>query len=110
MNEFIQVFTTTESRAQAETIALALLERRLAACVQIGGPIHSKYWWQGRLEGAQEWFCLIKTRERLYGDVEREIKAVHSYETPEIVALPIVAGSRQYFSWIADSTGADPPP
>ena len=108
MNEFIQVLTTTDHPERAETIATELLQRKLAACVQIGGPIASRYWWKGRLETAQEWVCVIKTRRSLYADIERQIRSIHPYETPEIIALPIVDGSRQYLSWIADSTARGP--
>ncbi len=103
MNEFIQVFTTTERKEDAERAASVLLERRLAACVQIGGPIMSRYWWKERLETAEEWFCFIKTTRSLYAEVEEELKAVHPYETPEIIALPIVEGNPEYLFWVAES-------
>jgi periplasmic divalent cation tolerance protein len=101
MSEFIQVFTTTGRKEEAESIAAALLEPRLAACVQIGGPITSRYWWQGQLEVAEEWFCFIKTTKSRYAEVEQRIKSVHPYETPEVIALPILDGSQDYLSWIA---------
>jgi len=102
MAEYIQIITTTEKRAEAEIIAAVLVEGGLAACVQIVGPITSTYSWKGRIETAEEWQCLIKTREDLFGEVERSIKSVHSYETPEIIALPIKEGSREYLDWMED--------
>jgi len=100
MEEYIQVFTTTEEKNDAEKIAKALVEKRVAACVQIIGPITSTYWWKGNLETAQEWLCLIKSRRDLYDEVEAAIKEMHPYETPEIMALPFVAGSREYLEWL----------
>lgn len=105
MPEYIQVLTTTASEEEAETISTALLEQRLAACVQVIGPILSRYRWQGDLEREQEWQCLAKTEGRLYEQVEAAIRAVHSYEEPEIVAIPILAGSKGYLSWISASVG-----
>ena len=98
--EYVQVLTTTEAREEAESIARALTEQRLAACVQIVGPVTSTYRWKGKEETAEEWLCLIKSRKALYERIEEAIKAIHSYETPEIIALPIVAGSAAYLNWL----------
>ena len=100
MTDYIQVVTTTETEADAETIAAALVERRLAACVQIRGPISSTYRWKGKVTEAREWQCVAKTRTALYRRVEEAIKNLHSYEVPEILAVPIVAVSDKYRSWI----------
>ena len=100
MNGYIQVTTTTEKKEDAETIAKILVERRLAGCVQIVGPIQSSYWWKGELEKTEEWFCCIKTKNRLYQELETAIKEIHPYETPEIIAIPIVAGSKDYLEWL----------
>ena len=106
MSEFLLVFTTTASRDEARKIARALVERKLAACVQIGGPIESVYRWQGNVETAEEWRCTIKTTASQYPAVERTIRELHSYETPEIVVVPIETGSEQYLAWLrAESTG-----
>ena len=102
MKSYIQVTTTTENKAQAKTIAQYLVEAKLAACVQIIGPIKSIYRWKGKVENAQEWLCLIKTQDDLYNKVEAAIKSHHSYETPEIVAVPIIKGSKKYLKWIED--------
>ncbi len=97
---YIQVLTTIDSPEKAAAIANTLLEKRLAACVQIVGPIQSHYWWQGRQEQSQEWLCLAKTRQELYQAVESAIRAVHPYQTPEILAVPILAGLPDYLAWI----------
>lgn len=102
MNEFVQVMTTTQRKEDAQRIAEVLVEKRLAACVQIVGPITSLFRWQGQIESVEEWQCHIKTRAALYEDVEREVRANHPYEVPEILALPIVAGSRDYLAWLRE--------
>jgi periplasmic divalent cation tolerance protein len=103
MTSYIQVLTTVSSAEEAERIASELLEKRLAACVQTLGPIVSRYRWQGKPEEEREWQCLAKTEEALYAEVEATIRALHSYEEPEIIATPIVAGSRGYLDWISES-------
>ena len=100
MTNTIQVITTTETKPDAQAIARALVEKRLAACVQIIGPITSTYWWKERIETAEEWLCMMKTDQRLYTEVVGRLKAIHPYETPEIVAMPIVAGSDDYLKWL----------
>lgn len=104
MKSYIQVTTTTETMEQAQTIALHLVEAKLAACVQIVGPINSIYRWKGKVENAQEWLCLIKTQDYLYDKVEASIKSHHPYETPEIIAVPIVKGSNEYLGWLDTET------
>jgi len=104
MKSYIQISTTTETKEQAQKIARSLVEKRLAACVQISGPIESTYRWKGKIETANEWLCLIKTRDDLFDKVEAAIKKLHSYETPEIIAVPIVKGSREYLNWLNDET------
>ncbi|MFH1353017.1 MAG: divalent-cation tolerance protein CutA [bacterium] len=98
--EYIQVFTATEKKEDAEKIAKTLVEKRMAGCVQIIGPLASVYWWKGGMERAPEWLCLIKSRKTLYGELENAIKEIHPYETPEIIAVPIVAGNKKYLSWL----------
>jgi periplasmic divalent cation tolerance protein len=104
MKSYIQVTTTTETKEQAQTIARHLVEAKLAACVQIVGPISSTYCWKGKVENVQEWLCLIKTQDDLYAKVEAAIKSRHPYETPEIIAVPIVKGSKEYLKWIDEET------
>jgi periplasmic divalent cation tolerance protein len=104
MESFILVTTTTESKEEAKKIARHLVGEKLAACVQISGPITSTYHWKGKLETSEEWLCLIKTRESLYPEMEKAIKSLHSYETPEIVAMPIIKGSKEYLTWLDNET------
>jgi periplasmic divalent cation tolerance protein len=103
MAEYLQVLTTAGSEEEAERIAAALVDRRLAACVQTIGPVASRYRWQGKVESAREWLCLAKTAAARYGEVEAAIRELHSYEEPEVVATPIVAGSEGYLDWIGES-------
>jgi periplasmic divalent cation tolerance protein len=69
------------------------------------GPISSTYWWQGKIEDAQEWLCLAKTQAQLYEKLESLVKENHPYETPEIIAVPILAGNKGYLEWIDAETG-----
>jgi len=103
MNEFVQVTTAVGRREEAERIALALVERGLAGCVQIVGPVRSVYRWQGAVEQGDEWLCLAKTTRAAYTDVEAAIREIHSYECPEIIATPIVLGSTAYLAWMSDA-------
>lgn len=100
MSDYIQVFTTAGSLEEAKTIAAAIVEQRLAACVQIMGPIHSTYWWQGQMETDEEYLCLMKTSRKVYRTLEMAIKEVHSYETPEILAMPVVEANQDYLFWL----------
>jgi periplasmic divalent cation tolerance protein len=105
MSEMIVVFCTCGSEAEAESISTGLVERRLAACVNIS-PIRSIYRWQGKIESAVEWQLQIKTSESFFDKVSAAIQAAHSYELPEIIAIPIAAGSPAYLQWLGDSLGA----
>lgn len=103
MTNFIQVATAVGSREEADRIARVLVEGRLAGCVQILGPIQSVYRWDGRIEHSEEWLCVAKTGIQQYVAVEAAIRELNSYECPEIVATPIVAGSAAYLAWLAGS-------
>jgi periplasmic divalent cation tolerance protein len=105
MADCVQVLTTVGSEEEAGRIASLLVERKLAACVQVVGPIVSRYRWEGKVEEAREWQCLAKTTRAAYGAVEVAIREAHSYDEPEIVATPIVAGSAGYLTWIEESIG-----
>lgn len=100
MNEYIQVVTTVNCRDVANKITTLLMEKKLAACVQITSPITSIFHWKDKIETVEEWFCVIKTRRQLYNEVEETIKTLHPYEVPEIIAFPIIAGNNDYLSWI----------
>jgi periplasmic divalent cation tolerance protein len=105
MSDHVQVLTTAGSEEEAGRIASLLVERRLAACVQVVGPIVSRYRWQGAIEEEREWQCLAKTTGGAYEQVEAAIREVHSYDEPEIIATPIVAGSAGYLAWIDENVG-----
>lgn len=98
--DYLQVVTTVASRAEGEELARHLVGLRLAACVQVSGPITSFYHWQGRLEEALEYQLQVKSRADLYEALAAEIKKKHPYQTPEIIALAIVAGSADYLAWL----------
>lgn len=98
----LQVITTVDDRQKAHEIARALVERRLAACAQVVGPIRSYYWWQGKLEEAEEWLLQLKTRVELYDELERALRAMHPYTVPEILAFPVVAGNPAYLEWLRE--------
>lgn len=98
------VLVTAGSESEAETIAGALLDERLAACVTIGGPIRSVYRWQGRLADDREWQLVIKTRAALFDALADRVRALHSYDVPEIIGLPVTAGSPTYLEWLDDAT------
>jgi periplasmic divalent cation tolerance protein len=102
--DFIQVVTTIASQVDARRIANALVEQRLAGCVQIVGPIESLYRWEGNIETATEWQCWIKTRQANYQAVEATIHKLHPYQVPEILAVPLVNGSEKYLKWLAEAT------
>lgn len=108
MTEYVQVLTSVGSREEADRIGAALIDRRLAACVQVLGPIVSRYRWKGEVEEAQEWQCLAKTELARYQEVEDAIRQAHSYEEPEILAIPILAGSKGYLDWVSRSIAPDP--
>ncbi|HKU20605.1 MAG TPA: divalent-cation tolerance protein CutA [Terriglobales bacterium] len=97
------VLSTAGSREEAEKIAQALVERRLAACVNLVGPIQSVYRWQGKVETAAEHLLVIKTTAGLFDAVAKAIRELHSYELPECIQLPIEAGSAEYMKWIGES-------
>ena len=105
MSEYIQIATTVATKEEAEGLAGMLVEQRLAACVQVLGPITSHYRWQGKIEIAEEYLCLAKSRRALLPQIKEAIKEIHPYEVAEIVATPLIAGSREYLAWLAAEVG-----
>ncbi len=97
---------TTSTEEQAASIARALVGDRLAACVNIIGPVRSVYRWRDAVEDDREFLLVIKTRTALYTKVERRVREMHSYEVPEIISLPLDRGSPPYLKWLLDSTAA----
>jgi periplasmic divalent cation tolerance protein len=100
MTEYIQVFTTTDTKENARQIAKKVVEKNLAACAQIIGPISSIFWWKNNINEEEEWLIIIKSRKDLYDDLEHAIMKVHKYEIPEILAVPVLAGAKSYLEWL----------
>jgi periplasmic divalent cation tolerance protein len=101
---YIQVQTLTDSRAEAIELGHDAVAARLAACAQVTGPVASTYWWEDGLERAEEWLLVLKLPADGYQRLADFITERHSYDEPEIVAVPIIAGSPAYLSWIAEET------
>lgn len=101
------VFVTTPTSEEADRIAEALVGQRLAACINIIPAIQSIYRWEGKVTHDQESLMIIKTTDERYADLERSVKELHSYSTPEVVALKVERGSEQYLSWLRESTAKD---
>jgi periplasmic divalent cation tolerance protein len=100
---FIIVLVTTVKKQEAEKIAQSLLEKKLVACANIIGPVSSHFHWEGKLERTEEFLLLLKSKQDLFNELEQEVKALHSYDVPEVMALPVVAGSKGYLDWLACS-------
>jgi periplasmic divalent cation tolerance protein len=93
-----------DNRETIEKIGRRLLEKRLISCVQIMGPIKSIYRWKGRIEEKEEWLCVMKSRTSFYKVIEREIKRLHTYEVPEIMAIEIDSVLPEYLRWVMEET------
>ncbi|HUY33687.1 MAG TPA: divalent-cation tolerance protein CutA [Pirellulales bacterium] len=100
MSDYIQIVTATPDKETAQRIARVLVERRLAACVQVSGPIESTYWWQGKVEAAAEWRLVAKSRLDLFPAVEAAVREVHPYTVPELLATRVEAGAHGYLDWM----------
>jgi len=107
MNSAIVVQTTVDTRETAIRIADTLVDNRVAACVQISGPMTSVYRWQGKVQHDEEYLLSIKTIQRAYDKVESLIQSQHEYDVPEIIVLPITSGSENYLKWLEDQIVAD---
>lgn len=104
MTGHIVVLITVPSPEEGEKIAKALVEKRLVACVNIVSGLSSIYHWQGKICDEKELLLVAKTRDSLFERLEHEVKSIHSYKVPEIIALPIVKGSKEYLDWIYENT------
>src|SRR5262245_53703034 len=104
MQEFIIVYVTAGSPAEGDRLARALVDERLAACVNRIATVQSVYRWEGKLEQSEEQLLIIKTQRRLFAALEKRVRELHSYSVPEIVALPIIEGSQDYLRWLGDQT------
>jgi periplasmic divalent cation tolerance protein len=104
-HQFVIVFITVDSQETAHKITDALLKERKAACVNIIPKVESHYWWQGKIESADELLLIVKTRAELVDDVVTLVKKIHPYTVPEIIALPITGGNEDYLKWVDGETG-----
>jgi periplasmic divalent cation tolerance protein len=97
------VLVTTASKSEAENIAKNLLEKKLIACANVIGPVCSYFTWENKIEQAEEFLLLLKSSQSLFDKLVEEVKLIHSYRIPEILALPVAAGSNDYLNWFTDS-------
>jgi periplasmic divalent cation tolerance protein len=99
-DNYIIVIVTTANKQEAEKIAQHLLNKRLIACANIIGPVTSLFHWSGKTEHAEEYLALLKSRNDLFEKLTETVKALHSYDVPEILAIPVVGGSKEYVDWL----------
>jgi periplasmic divalent cation tolerance protein len=104
VTEYILVLVTAGSETEASTIAKTLVEEQLAACVNLLSPIRSIYRWEGTVTDDQEWLLLVKTRAEHFAAIAARVKALHSYQVPEVIAVPILTGSAAYLQWLHSAT------
>ena len=100
----LTVLTTTDTAEKAETLAHGAVAARVAACAQVSGPVTSVYRWEGEVRTDREWQVLLKTTAARYDDLEAYLRSAHDYDTPEIIATPVVRGGADYLAWVADET------
>jgi periplasmic divalent cation tolerance protein len=103
--EALVVYITAPNEEEGAKIARALVEERLAGCVNIVRPIRSIYRWEGKIEDDTEVLLMAKTRKQLFGPLEKRIRELHSYTVPEVIAVPVVEGSEDYLKWLEEVTG-----
>lgn len=104
VKNYVLIMVTCASQEEARKISARLLAKRLVACASILPKMRSRFWWKGKLDSAAELLVTMKTVRLNFKKIEAEIKRIHSYEVPEIIALPIVAGNRDYLDWISRTT------
>ncbi|MDP3804830.1 MAG: divalent-cation tolerance protein CutA [Candidatus Omnitrophota bacterium] len=102
-DKFVIIFVTCVSKEDAGKIIDSLLKKRLAACGNIVGGVESKFWWNGKIDSATEVLVMLKAKAANFKAIEKEVKRIHSYDVPEIIAIPIVDGSKEYLKWIGES-------
>jgi len=100
---FVVIFITAKDASEAEKIGRALVEKKLVACTNVVAGVKSFFRWEGKVDASDEALLILKTKKSLFKKVEKAVKALHSYGTPEIIALPIVAGSKDYLKWVGES-------
>ena len=106
-SEHIVVFITAASQEEAHRISDVLVSNRKAACVNVVPQVHSKFWWKGKIDSADEALLIVKTKSSLLDELIALVKRNHSYEVPEIIALPIVGGSKDYLNWLGEETSKE---
>jgi len=99
-SNLIIVIATTATKGEAENIARSLLDEKLIACANIIGPAHSLFWWHEKIESAEEYMLFMKTRADMFKKLAEKVKTLHSYEVPEIIAMPIIKGFKPYIEWL----------
>jgi periplasmic divalent cation tolerance protein len=104
MTDKIVVLTTCGSEDEARKLASVLIEKHMAACVNITSPVTSVYRWKGSIEQAQEWMLIIKSRRERFEELRVVLESAHSYELPEVLAIPVVEGSPNYLAWVEAET------
>jgi periplasmic divalent cation tolerance protein len=104
MPDYTVIFITTSSLDEAEKIGRALVEEKLVACSNIISPIRSIYRWQGKICDDKEALIILKTKKKLFKQIEKRVKALHSYDVPEVISMPIIEGSNEYLSWLKNET------
>lgn len=100
----VVIFVTAANKKEADKIASALINNKLAACVNVIANVNSLFWWQGKAAYAKETLLIVKTRRALMHKLIKKVKSLHSYAVPEIIALPIVSGDKKYLRWLNEST------
>ncbi|MFE6036109.1 divalent-cation tolerance protein CutA [Streptomyces sp. NPDC056452] len=103
---WLTVLTTTDSEEKAQLLARGAVEARLAACAQISAPVTSVYRWQNAIETTEEWQVLFKTKAERYDELEAHLVAAHDYDTPEVIATPVVRGNARYLAWVTAETAS----
>jgi periplasmic divalent cation tolerance protein len=106
--ECVVVLVTVGSHEEGERIATTVVTEQLAACVNIVGPISSIYRWDHQVQRDEEWLLVMKSRAALFDDLAARVKALHSYQTPEVIAVPIASGSQTYLEWLLGATRTPP--
>jgi periplasmic divalent cation tolerance protein len=107
MTEYVIVYITASGEEEAEKIARALLDAKLAACVNIVRNVRSIYRWQGKIEDESEVLMIVKSRRKLFGRLLDTVKKLHSYSVPEVVAMPVIEGSEEYLAWLGKETSQE---
>ena len=103
MSPYVVVIVTAANREEAVKIVRSLLEERLIACANIVGPVSSIFWWEGKIDEASEFLVFMKSHENHFERLSERVTEIHSYDVPEIIALPIIKGSPSYLEWLSDS-------